>query len=189
MSASPDRPGASVAREAEAITFVMCLIVGLGFIGLGAPLMIVFFPWNLGKDLRLSWGKRAEANGAIIREAETDVSVNDVTVYRYEFRFTDAQGREWTGACHKSGAGGLPQPAGAAEYQPGRVRVQYLPGNPRVCRIAGCRLSLCPVPAGFVVIFPLVGFGLLLYAFRARRRPSIKTSRGIRRRGKGIRNH
>ena len=176
----PRRIPPAIRRSATKSTLLWVILIGLFFICFSVPFMAIFFPWNLRNDLRLSWGKRAEADGLIIREAETNMSENGASVYRYEFRFTDAQGGEWTGACYKSGGGVLPSPPSGPEYQPpeGRVRVQYLPENPHVCRIAGCRLSPFAWPAGFVVVFPLVGLGLFLLPLGAHWRTRSLLSHG-----------
>ena len=176
----PRRIPPAIRRSGMSFTLLWMILMGLFFICFSVPFMAIFFPWRLNDDLRLSWGKRTEADGLVIREAQTNMSENEATVYRYEFRFTDAQGGEWTGACYKSGGGVLPSPPSGAEYQPpeGRVRVQYLPENPRVSRIADCRLSPFAWPAGFVVVFPLVGLGLFLLPLGAHWRTRSLLSHG-----------
>jgi len=176
----PRRIPPAIRRSGMKSILLWVILMGLFFICFSVPFMAIFFPWRLNDDLRLSWGKRTEADGLVIREAQTNMSENEATVYRYEFRFTDAQGREWTGACYKHGGGALPKSAGGPEYElpEGRVRVQYLPGNPRVSRIAGCRLSPFAWPAGFVVVFPLVGLGLFFFPLRARWRTRRLLSHG-----------
>ncbi len=134
--------------------------MGLIFAALGIPFLVVFFPWRLPDELRLRASARTTEGTVTVRES-TSMRENNVRVSKYAFTFKTDDGTSRTALCYETGD----------SLQVGsRAVVEYLASEPSTARIRGCRLSPFGWGAGFVMIFPLVGVGMIFVVLRARRR-------------------
>ncbi|MES1195286.1 MAG: DUF3592 domain-containing protein, partial [Opitutus sp.] len=135
------------------------VLFGLAFGSFGSVFLVFFFPWRALDEIRLSAGGR-ETPGVIIAQHETNMSVNETKVMAHRFQFTAADGTRQEGECFTTGP----------RWDPGlAVAVRYLPGDPAIACIEGARLNKAGWWAGFVVIFPLVGFGIVAAVVLSRR--------------------
>jgi hypothetical protein len=135
---------------------VMCRAM-LGLTGkLGGIFLIagILFTWLFAGDfrpiaeLRLALSSET-ATGMITRVERTNTSVNDVTVYRYQFTFRTPNEETFTGQSHTVGQ------VWSAED---RVPVEYVPDKPSIARIEGSQLSTAPMwGVMLVLVFPAIG--------------------------------
>lgn len=126
------------------------IIFGLLFGGFGTIFMVVFFPWRVLDGIRLSLAGRP-ATGLVTAVGETTMSVNDTRVVRYGFTYVTADGRTESAVCFTTGS---------RWHEGDEVAVRYASGRKPVACIEGARLDQAGWAASFVVIFPLIGFGL-----------------------------
>jgi hypothetical protein len=142
---------------------VMCRAM-LGLTGtLGAIFLLagLFSTWLFVGDIRPIAELRlalssAATQGTITRVTPTNVSVNDVTVYEYQFTFRTPDEKKVVGQSYTVGQ------KWSAEN---RVTIQYVPAKPSIARIAGSQLSTAPMwGILLVLIFPATGAGLFLSA-------------------------
>ncbi len=101
-------------------------------------------------------GETAGAEGQVTGVSGTSMSVNEQTVMRVSFAFTDAAGVERRGSSYTTGS-----------TPSGRVAVEYLADDPTVSRIRGMNNRPFPAMVAFVLIFP--GIGLVFAAMGWRR--------------------
>lgn len=96
----------------------------------------------------------ATVNGTVTGVGPTSTSVNDVTVWQYEFRFRAPDGQEYTGHSYITGL----------YFEEGdRVTIEYATSRPEAARIEGSRLSSAPSWAAVLVLgFPTVGAVLVV---------------------------
>lgn len=127
------------------------LVFGLIFGCFSMYFVGAFFPWKFWDEWRLAQdGKPAQ--GLVRFASETNVSINEGRVWLYEFGFTGADGREYRGECYTTGR---------VWGRGSSVAVRYLSAVPAVAVIEGARLSKSDWSGVFVLIFPLVGFGMV----------------------------
>ncbi len=134
----------------------------VGFLGLFGAIFFSFgmvFVWAFGLNMhpidnwRLS--NESETTFGVIEEATfTNSTVNEVPVFRYRFRYQPGDGPALVAECYTIGK----------QWSAGnKAEVQYLPGNPEVACLKGASISMFPIwVMALVIIFPLVGLGLLL---------------------------
>ena len=128
--------------------------MGAPFLGFGM-LFVLVFGLRLGDELRLGLSS-ATARGRVIEAQHTTTSVNDVTVYRYDFAFRAQDGQEYTGHSYSTGQ---------RFYADDRVIVEYAAGHPEAARIEETRLSAAPYWAmALMPAFPAFGAFLVLTA-------------------------
>jgi len=134
-------------------------VFGLLFGGFGLMFVGLFFPWSIASELELNaLGRRT--TGVIMSQTETNMSVNETKVIAHRFQFTTEDKASHTAECYTTG----PRwPNGAT------IEVRYLPQDPTVACIEGARLNKAGWAAAFIVVFPLIGFGLAGWTLRARR--------------------
>lgn len=132
---------------------------GLFFGGFGMIFVVVFFPWRIVDELRLG-ASRETAPGEIAHAAPTNLKMNHARVWEYAFAFTAPNGDRQEGRCYA---------AGRRWREGARVTVRYLRDHPHIARVDGARLSKGSWFGAFTLIFPLVGFGIVAGAVRARR--------------------
>jgi hypothetical protein len=152
---------ANIRKKALKRVPAVLIIFGLFFGLFGSIFLFIFFPWRIADELRLNIHAKTASDATVTVRAETNMRENEVRVYRYEFSYTTDEGAIRPGHCFLRGG---------AIAEKARVMVEYLPGNPDVARIKGCRLSPFGWGGIFVVIFPLVGFGMVFFSLRSRRR-------------------
>ncbi len=91
-------------------------------------------------------------------------------IYRIKYRYAPPEdGQEREGVSYKTG---FSSSTGST------VRVEYLPGNPAVSRVEGCRGAMFSMWVLFVLIFPLVGAVFVYFGFRKGIRANYLLSHG-----------
>ena len=136
-------------------------VFGSGFMLVGAFFAYMSFPWNFYRESRLAAADTATANGRVISTARTNMSVNKTRVISYEFEFQTSSGAGVRSVCYTTGQAWRPGSA---------VTVRYRPEEPALCCIAGARLTEMGWAGAFVLLFPVVGAGLVAWIVFARRR-------------------
>lgn len=97
--------------------------------------------------------------GVVVTATETNASENEIFIYAYDYTYrVEKLETQFSGVSYSTGQQFSPQQT---------VAVEYLARNPRIARIAGTRRAefsgwVLPV----VLIFPLVGLGLLFGGIR-----------------------
>ncbi len=117
------------------------------FFGFG---LIFVWAFTLGADLT-GWlvfrGELVTAPGVITAITETNMSVNDRRVYRYDYRFSH-DGVDYNGSSYQTGGG----------IKDNRtVTVEFPAGSPENSRIQGMRRGMIGLFGLMPVIFPAVG--------------------------------
>lgn len=164
LSASAPRPVPPMIRRAalrNAAPLVMA-ILGVVFLTMGLFFAKVFLPWRQADEWRLAASHPLSVQGRIISVEKTNLSINKAQVMCYGFEFTTAQGgASVRGECFTTGR----------RWSTGAtVNVRYSPAEPALACPEGARLSEGSLGSAFVLIFPLVGGGIVLWVVRARRR-------------------
>jgi hypothetical protein len=132
---------------------------GALFAAIGLFLAWIFVPWNFMEDVKLKEG--VTTPGVVLSASPTDMSINSTQVMRYAFKYQPKDGAEMRGECFTTGS----------RWQEGdAVTVRYLAGNPAISVIDGARRSPGTLGVAFVLIFPVIGFGLIAWVVIARRR-------------------
>lgn len=128
-------------------------LFGLFFAAFGMVFVWLFFPWRLLDDWRLD-SSGHNVPGKIQSVGETNMSINDERVIEYVFAYTPEGGGKRSATCYTTGK----------RWDEGvEVTVRYLPDRPEVARIDGGRLSRGGAAGMLVVLFPLVGGGVLIW--------------------------
>lgn len=137
--------------------------VGFGaiFLAMGLFFVSVFLPWRQLDEWRLGAGHYELAQGRIISVEKTNMTMNKVRVMRHGFEFKPAQSETVRGECFTTGRRWT---AGSV------VRVRYSPAEPALACPEGARLSQGSLGSAFVLIFPIVGGGIIFWVVRSRRR-------------------
>ncbi len=126
---------------------------GLVFGGFGLIFVVVFFPWRFVDDFRLAASDRTTP-GEIRRVTPTNMTVNKTKVMEYAFAYTPADRRPREALCYTTGRRWSERET---------VTVRYLPDNPDVACVEGARLSQGGWIGVVVLIFPLIGGGLVAW--------------------------
>lgn len=156
-SAPPRRVPAQVAKAATGGSSAWFLpLFGLVFGGMGLMGTMVFFPWTFWNDWQLAADNARNTEGVVRQVTETNVSLNDVKVVEYFFTYIPTDGHRREGRCFTTGREWNLNAA---------VTVRYLGENPDVACIEGARLSAGGGFGAFVIIFPLVGGGMVAWFF------------------------
>ncbi|HEX2853573.1 MAG TPA: DUF3592 domain-containing protein [Opitutaceae bacterium] len=129
-------------------------IFGAVFGGLGLMFVAIFFPRKFAQDWQLRQPDAVHANGVIVAVADTKLRLNQTNVARYLFEFRTTAGTLRRGECFTTGR----------RWRAGElVQVLYRPEAPSIACPSGARLSLSSNATMFVVIFPLVGAGMVIW--------------------------
>jgi len=157
--ANPPRPVPLLVRQ-RVLFGGMTSQMGWVFFGFG---MIFFWAFVWRADLT-SWyrfrGVVPVADGQVIRSSDTGASEGGsknrrgTPIYKNEFLFL-VDDREYRNASY---AVGTRLAVGR------RVRVQYLANDPSLARIQGMRANVFGPAVLFVLLFPSVGFGLVVFS-------------------------
>ncbi|MBK1881638.1 hypothetical protein JIN85_04390 [Luteolibacter pohnpeiensis] len=137
------------------------VIFGAMFLILGSVFTLIFVPKNYIQQLSILRGPSTEVVGTVLDSTETSQSENEVKVWETTFQYRAEDGKEREGTVFRTGGGWDPND---------RVRVIYLNRDPEKALIKGTRLDPFGPAASFVLIFPIAGLGLLLTAFKGRKR-------------------
>lgn len=138
--------------------------VGWGVLGFG----MIFF-WIFGSQADFSFATfhgSGRTIGRVIRVEDTRASENKTRVRASYYQYSVA-GSTFDGKSYVTGA---------APVEGAEVAVEYDEGNPVRSRISGMRRAMFGPWAMFVVVFPLVGFAILLQGTRS----GIKRNRLLR---------
>jgi hypothetical protein len=148
------------AARREAGSFGL-LFFGAVFLAMGLFFTKIFLPWKQLDEWRLAASRPAVAQGQITSVEKTNMSINDEQVMRYGFEFAAARGGLVRGECFTTGR----------RWSPGdAVKVRYDAIKPALACPAGARLSEGSLESAFVLVFPLVGGGIIGWGIYARRR-------------------
>lgn len=105
-------------------------------------------------------GELWTAEGVVTAVERLPIQSNDRTVCRVDFRY-EVDRRELNGSCYDD----------ESSLQPGaEVIVEHVASAPEIARIRGMRTAPFPVFVSFVLVFPLVGLGLVIGGVLANRR-------------------
>lgn len=97
-------------------------------------------------------GSLMNTTGQVTAVHETNSSENDTTIYEYVFEYEISPGMPITDRCYTPGK----------KYDVGmQVPVEYVPQTPPVARIKETRKAPFGVAVLFVLLFPMIGFGLI----------------------------
>lgn len=144
-------------------------LLGVVLLGLGSILVSTFFPTRLLDEYRLRM-TTAQTTGEVIRVSQLAVSENNVHVYQYDFAYYPRDGTRRFGTAYSTGR----------RFDEGTsVIVEYLPEQPTIARIRGCRLSRFSSGAAGVVIMPLTGIGFLWFWQRMREKNRNLLTHGV----------
>lgn len=146
------------------------VLFGLFFGCFGMIFVVAFFPWRLGEELRLSLGSTRTVSGVVADAYETNMSVNDEKVYGYVVNYAADAGGKRAATCFTSGQRWT---TGAS------VTVRYLASNSAIACIEGARLNKGGLGGSFVVLFPLIGFGIAGGIFLSRSRAKQLLREGV----------
>lgn len=137
-------------------------LFGLAFGSFGMIFAVIFFPWRLADDLRLASDRAPTVPGIITEVRKTSMSINDAEVMEYGFRYTPAggDGQPRQGRCFITGE---------RWTKDAKVTVRYLSSAPEVACVEGARLTKGGAFGLFVIIFPLVGYGMVAFHVMSRR--------------------
>jgi len=94
---------------------------------------------------------------AIVESVQpTNASENDMLIYEVKYIYFDPFGRQQQGISYTTGDVGMG----------GRVIVEFLSAYPQISRVEGMRREIFGPGVVFVIIFPLIGLGILTSGIR-----------------------
>ena len=163
LSASAPRPVPPMLRRAalRSAGSLGLAIFGAVFLTMGLLFAKLFLPWRQADEWRLAASHPLSAQGRIVSVDKTNMSINKTQVMRYGFECTATQGAPVHGECFTTGR----------RWSAGSVvNVRYSPAEPALACPEGARLSQGSMGSAFVLIFPLVGGGIIFWVIHARRR-------------------
>lgn len=129
--------------------------MGWFFLGFGMIFVIVFLPFSDWKYV-LTRGPWEVVEGVVEQSNPTSSYVNEKQVWEYVHKFS-LQGVEYTGESY----------ANEGDFSPGQaVSVRVNVRMPWVSKIEGTRDGVFPKLVIFVLLFPLVGLGMLIPGLR-----------------------
>lgn len=153
-SPPPRQVPAQVAKAvASGLSAWIIPLVGTALFCFGMVFVAVFFPWRFADEWRLDSDSARVARGTITAVKPTNMSINKTRVMEYEYSFTAEDGRNRQDRCFTTGS------RWAVNAQ---VTVRYLSAKPEVARPEGARLSEGGFAGVLVIIFPLIGVGLVV---------------------------
>lgn len=132
------------------------LQMGWGFLGLG-----ILFSWLFVGDSEL-WtplvfsGQTASAEGQVIHIEETNSSENEARIYAIGYAF-ELNGETFQGTSYTF----------SPSFDLGEtVSIELVASDPTVSRIEGLRYRKLSAFVGIMLLFPLVGLGMVVYGTR-----------------------
>ena len=153
-------PPELVRRVQGAAASPWLMAFGACFAAFGLVFVVMFFPTNLPAELRLRSADTRTVAGRIVQVEPTKFSINKTRVYAYGFAFS-APATPGEGRCYTTGR----------RWQRGdTVTVRYLVDPPHTACPEGARLSKTGMAGLFVLLFPLVGLGVVVGTWVVRRR-------------------
>ncbi|EYF01639.1 DUF3592 domain-containing protein [Chondromyces apiculatus] len=135
-------------------------IIGLAFMAMGG-LMSVIFCWGLPVDVALALGGRRAQGTVETTRLNTKVSINGEHPTEIAFRY------EVGGKAYRAESSTLDGSIVSAARGGGPVPVEILPVHPQWARVQGTSVSPFGLLGLLVLVFPVVGAGLLFHAVRS----------------------
>lgn len=167
----PRQVPAHVTKAVKGGRSVWFLVVfGVFFGTFGMLFVWLFFPWRLWDEWLLSRDGVREASGLVNHVRKTNMSVNEAKVYEYRFSFVPQAGTAVSALCFATGRDWI---------EGSEVTVRYLPDRPQVALIVGASLNQGGLFGAFVIIFPLVGYGMAGIALIFRGNPTRLLREGV----------
>lgn len=147
-------------------------LFGLAFGSFGMIFAVIFFPWRLADDLRLASDRVSTVPGVITEVRKSNMSINDAAVMEYGFSYTPTEGdrQPRQGRCFTTGERWTKE---------AEVAVRYLSDTPEVACVDGARLTKGGGFGLFVIIFPLVGYGMVVFYVMSRRQTARLLREGL----------
>jgi hypothetical protein len=136
-------------------------LIGFIFAFMGLFFAAMFSPWDVVQDWQLAATETATAPGQVLSVDRTSTSINKQRVFRYKFAFQPRPGVHLQGDCFTTGT---------RWRSGGTVTVRFSVSDPELCCIEGARLSESGAVGLVLVLFPLIGIGLLISSVIGRRR-------------------
>jgi hypothetical protein len=131
----------------------LLMIFGMIFLLMGLGFSWAFVPRHLLRERKLEQGPSLTVPGKILSVEETNLSINEVKVREYQFSYQPDSGGSRQGTAYTTGG----------RWREGAtVRVRYLEADPALAVPEGARLGKSSAGALFVLLFPLVGGGILI---------------------------
>jgi hypothetical protein len=113
------------------------------------------FAWHADySGWRFQPGKVARVQGEVLNCRETGYSIDDETVYAYEYHYQ----------VNGASIGGVSYYAGGCTTGP--VTVEYLNSNPEISRIEGTRRGVVGPLGSLVAVVPAFALGLIVFGWR-----------------------
>lgn len=128
-------------------------LLGFAFFAFGLIFVVIFFPWRLLDDWKLSSDAARTVKGSIVSVQGVNMRINKARVFDYEFGYNVGDGQQRRGHCYTTGQ---------HWSKSMEVSVQYLPTQPELARLEGARLGKTGGTGLIVLIFPLVGLGVAM---------------------------
>ena len=153
LAGSPPRQvPVAIAKASAASGGCFLLLFGIIFGSFGMVFVVALFPWRFIDDWQLASDHARTTPGVVNRVQKTGMSINKIRVMEYFFNYTPADGLRREGHCFTTGNQWSENNA---------VTIRYLSDKPEVASIEGARLSEGGWGSAFVILFPLVGGGLV----------------------------
>lgn len=138
---------------------VMLMIFGFVFLAMGLFFSWVFVPNHLLLDWKINRGPTLTVPGKILSAEETKMSINGTKVTVYQFAYRPDSGEERQGTAYTTGR----------RWRSGSmVQVNFLQSDPTLAVPEGARLSETSAGTLVVLLFPIVGGGILIGCFYSR---------------------
>lgn len=163
----------AVLRQSASLSFA---IFGLLFGGIGLYFVLIYFPWNFLADLKLRAADTAVVEGRIMAMTKTQFmqkqpgSHTKDNVYQFAFDYQTPDSVLRHGICYTTGRRWIPGDP---------VPVRYRPNNPEVGCPEDGRLSHTTNGMMLVMLFPIAGFGIVLWVLFTRRRSLHLVTHGL----------
>lgn len=134
-------------------------LFGFFFFAFGSVFCVVFLPWNMGKELWLDRSNPGIMDGIVTKTEATNMSINRAKVWRNEVTFQD-------GAQEVISVG---YTTGKDVHEGDRVKVRVHPDDLDLHCPQNMRMSKGSLASAFVLIFPLLGFLVMISPWITRR--------------------
>ena len=135
------------------------ILFGLIFFTFGSVFCAVFLPWQLLDELSLKHASQTTMDGIVTKTEATNMSINRAKVWRNEVTFRDGD-QEVVSVGYTTGKD---------VHEGDRVKVWVHPENLDLHCPENMRMSKGSLGSAFVLIFPLVGFLVMISPWITRR--------------------
>jgi hypothetical protein len=135
------------------------VLFGFVFFAIGSVFCAVFLPWQMLQELSLDRASRSTMDGIVTKTETTNMSINRAKVWRNEVTFRDGD-QEIVSVGYTTGK----------DFREGdRVKVRVHPDDLDLHCPQNMRMSKGSVGSAFVLIFPLLGFFVMISPWITRR--------------------